>query len=163
MTWSEYLAAQLDRARSISLYVINDFADQDFYVKPDRVNPGIWILGHMASSASALVFNPLDEPLPLPENWGKWFGIGAKLLDDLHQYPPLEEVRSVLNDSHQKTLERIRKLSDDDLLAPVAPKMHIFEWMNAIRDAVGFAVIHESNHTGQLMLLRKLLGKPGLF
>jgi hypothetical protein len=162
MTWSEFLAAQLDRARAIALHVTEDFDDDDFYTRVERVNPGIWILGHMANSAPSLVFNTLNEPLPLPENWGDWFRIGTKVLDDLHAYPPLAEIRRVLDDSHQQTLQRIRKLSDDDLLAPVSPKMQIFQWMKTIRDAVGFAAIHESNHSGQLMLLRRLLGKPGL-
>jgi hypothetical protein len=162
MTWSEYLAEQLDRARSIALHVVDDFDDQDFYTKPERVNPGIWILGHMSYSAPSIVFGALDEPLPLPENWGDMFSIGSKLADDLHKYPPLAEVRQVVIDSQKATLERIRKLSDDDLLAPVGPKWAIFKWMKTIRDAVGFSVIHESNHCGQLMLLRKLLGKPGL-
>jgi hypothetical protein len=162
MTWSEFLAAQLDRARNIALHVTEDFNENDFYTRVELVNPGIWILGHMANSEPSIVFAALDETPPLPENWGDWFRIGTKVLNDLHQYPPLAEVRRILNDSHLQTLKRIRKLSDDDLLAPVSPKMQISPWMKTIRDSVGFAAIHESNHSGQLMLLRKLLGKPGL-
>jgi hypothetical protein len=162
MTWSEYLAAQLERARNVALFWVKDFDDQDFYTRIDRVNPGIWILGHMANSESGIVFAALCEEPPLPENWGNWFRLGSKVLDDLHQYPPLAEIRQVLNNSHQKTMERIKKLSDEDLLAPADPKMQVFDWLKTVRDAIGFAVIHECNHGGQLMFLRKLLGKPGL-
>ena len=162
MTWSEYYADQLTRARNISLYMVKDFDEKDFYTKVDRVNPGIWILGHMANSESSIVFRALGEEPPLPENWGNWFAIGTKILDDLHQYPPLSEIKQVLNDSHQKTIQRIQKLSEDELLAPANPKMQVFDWLKTVRDALGFAIIHECNHGGQLIFLRKLLNKPGL-
>jgi hypothetical protein len=163
MTWSEYLIAQLDRARNVSMYVIKDFTDEDFYRKFDNINPGIWVLGHMSNSEPSIVFTALGEPAPLPENWASWFEIGAKVLDDLHQYPPLSEIRRVLDEGHKVTAERLRKLSDDDLLRAADPKMQVFPWLKTIRDALCLAVIHESNHGGQLIWLRKLLGKPGLF
>jgi hypothetical protein len=162
MTWGEYLAAQLDGARGISLQVINDFADEDFFRKFDRVNPGIWVLGHMAVSEPGIVFSSLGEAVPRPEQWQEWFGIGTKLLDDLAKYPPVSEVRRVLHEGHQKTVARVRRLSDDELAAPINPDMKIFDWIETVRDGIGFAVIHEANHGGQLMWLRKLLGKPGL-
>lgn len=162
MTWSEFLAAQLDRARSIALSAIKDFDDQDFYTRVERINPGIWILGHMANSEPSIVFATMGETLPLPENWGKWFSLGAKVLDDLHQYPAISEIKRVLNDGHQQTMQRIQKMSNEDLLAPIDPGMQFFPWLKTVRDALGFAIIHECNHSGQLMLLRKLLGKPGL-
>jgi len=162
MTWSEYFAAQLDRARSIALSVVKDFDDQDFYTRVDRVNPGVWILGHMANSEPGIVFSALGEEPPLPADWDSWFRLGAKVLDDLQQYPELPEIRRVLDDSHKQTQQRIRSLTDEDLLASAHPDMQVFPWLKTVRDALGFAAIHECNHGGQLMLLRKLLGKPGL-
>ncbi len=163
MTWSEYLAAQLDRSREISLYVIQDFEEDDFYQKIEHVNPGIWTLGHMAGSEPGIVYTALNEPIPRPESWSEYFNIGAKLLDDLHQYPPLSEVRQVLEEGHLKTQERIKQMSEADLNAPAHPDMQVFPWLKTIRDAISLALIHESNHGGQLIWLRKLLGKPGLF
>ena len=162
MTWSEFLAAQLDRARSITLAVIEDFDDRDFYTKVEHINPGIWILGHMANSEPSIVFAALGEPVPRPEYWADYFSLGSKLLSDLAEYPPLSEVRQVMEEGHSKTQERIKKLSDQELIAPVHSDMKVFPWLKTVRDALGFAVIHECNHSGQLMLLRKLLGKSGL-
>ena len=162
MTWSEFLAAQLDRARKMAMHFIADFEDEEFFVKSDNVNPGIWVLGHMANSETAIVFATLGEPIPRPDNWQELFGIKAKLLEDLHQYPPLSEVRRVFDEGHQKTLERIRRLSDKDLLAPAHPDMQVFDWLKTVRDGLYFAMLHEANHGGQLMWLRKLLGKSGL-
>jgi len=162
MTWSEYLAAQLDRARRISLRAMDDFTEDDFYKKFDNINPGIWVLGHMSNSIPSIVFTALGEPVPLPPDWSKWFAIGTKVLDGLHQYPSLTEIRKVLNEGHQLTQQRVIKLSDQELLAPSDPKMQVIPWLKTVRDAICLAVIHESNHGGQLNWLRKLLGKPGL-
>ena len=162
MTWSEYLAAQLERARNLSLHVIGDFTDEDFYRKFDNINPGIWVLGHMSNSIPSIVFKALGEPVPVSPEWSKWFAIGAKVLDDLHEYPSLSEIRRVLNEGQQLTLQRIKKLTDQELLAPCDPKMQVIPWLKTVRDAICLAVIHESNHGGQLIWLRKLVGKPGL-
>jgi hypothetical protein len=162
MTWSEYLAAQLERARGLSLHTIEDFSDDDFYRKFDNINPGIWVLGHMSCSVPSIVFTALGEPVPLPPDWSKWFAIKTKVLDDLHQYPSTAEIRRVLNEGQQITLQRIKKLTDQELLAPSDPQMQVLPWLKTVRDAISLAVIHESNHGGQLMWLRKLVGKPGL-
>jgi uncharacterized damage-inducible protein DinB len=67
----------------------------------------------------------------------------------------LETIKSDLARSQKQLLDALQEMSDDALAARPDEK-------NTVADSLGFFFFHESYHTGQVALLRRLVGKEGV-
>lgn len=162
MSLGTVLAEQLHGTRDWTLRLLADFADEDWAFQP---GPGlahaVWLCGHLAVSQNVLVHQRCLGANVLDEEFSKHFTIGGPIRSTgEHQYPRVEEIRRVMDQTHEKTLAAIRGMSDA-LLAEAA-----FGANGAIhphyRDklgAVSHCSRHEAFHAGQLALIRRLRGK----
>jgi len=86
---------------------------------------------------------------------------GAKTIDDVKAWPPLEEVRGAWKAVTGNVRERFKTLAPEDLAAKA-------EWADVpIDDKTNagmliFMMQHESYHLGQLAILRKQAGLPAM-
>jgi uncharacterized damage-inducible protein DinB len=82
---------------------------------------------------------------------------GAKGIDDVKQYPSLEEVREAWKDVGTRLSEHIGGLSGSDLEKPAAFAFPI-EGGETLLGCLAFLVQHDSYHLGQVALLRRYVG-----
>ena len=81
----------------------------------------------------------------------------ARTFDNSVEYPSLETILHYW-DSVAEHLEGALQQLPDEALYSEAPRTPLGG--NTLMDALGFMVIHESYHLGQISLLRRALGHP---
>lgn len=161
MTNSELLAIAVDDARKYSLFygkkLINANADlgKVFESEGVKLNSALFIFGHLAVTENFLCLSCTGgEIVRFP--WAKTFALGAPM-PDVKDCPPIDEILKVMEEVHQKSLQHIRSLTDEDLLKPNT-KGFPFGSDQSIRSCIIHAVRHESSHAGHLGWLCKLHG-----
>jgi hypothetical protein len=121
----------------------------------DDTNPLLWIAGHLASVRIA-VCGLLGAPREVP--WGKTFFRGGAV--DPATLPEVDGILQVWREVTGVLNERLEAVSAADLEAPSPKKFPIAD--PTVRGAVTFLGWHEGYHLGQMSLLRRWLGLPGL-
>ena len=167
MTQSELLAEQFDGTRQWTTILIADLKGDDWTFQPgEGLAHPLWLCGHLTSAQDSLVsVRCLGRPSTLPMGFAAHFPIGGPVKSAReHDYPPVDTVLSTMKETHPRTLEAIRGMSDS-LLAEAAfgadgktPHPHYRDK----RGVVTHASRHEAFHAGQIAMIRRLLGKPFL-
>jgi uncharacterized damage-inducible protein DinB len=88
--------------------------------------------------------------------WARLVGLGSTP-PEKDQYPPLDEIRSVMNEVHAKSLAHVRTLDADQLNQPNTSGFN-FMGIHTFRDVIIHTIRHEGTHTGHLGWLCKLQG-----
>ncbi len=156
---------RIDKARKYTLDVLEDIDDDDWFRPPaTEMTHVAWQVGHLAMAEYALALMRVRDAQPgdhdiISRDFRRHFGKGS-LPDPLPANNPApEEIRHVLQRIHQQVLQEVPGLSEAQLTAPLAQPHPMF----ATRlGALEFCADHEYLHTGQIGLLRRLLGKPPL-
>jgi hypothetical protein len=156
------LVRTLDRARAITLACVADFDDADLRRGAEfGLNPAAWILGHLAYSELRLCLHfAFGVPVDVTE-LGATFGRGAARPAP-ETLPGLDDLRALLADAHARTLAMLEVADAEDLEHPPVNVLSAFPDLPCRSDVVLQAALHESQHAGQLFVLRKLLGKPAI-
>lgn len=121
---------------------LEEISNEDSLTVPDdRVNMMNWVAGHLVNSRDDLLEDAGRQRILQPE-YSKYYGRGKKLTgtDVAIDIDTIKKDYKRLTDEINKILEE----GDDEKDQKVA-----------------FFMFHESYHTGQLGILRKLLGKEG--
>lgn len=166
MTMPEFLARQLNDTREWTLKLLADIAGDDWGFQPGAglAHP-LWICGHVASSQSLLVIERcLGKPPIVPAEFSRNFPIGGpvKGLKE-HGYPPADIVLQMMKDTHARTCEAIRSMSDSQLAEPAfGANGSIHPHYKDKAGAIAHCARHEAFHAGQLALIRRLLGRSFL-
>lgn len=162
MSLAETLAEQIDGARDWTLKILADFEGEDWTFQPGSgLAHATWICGHLAVAQNSLLFQRVLERPVLDDAFIAHFKLGQPVAPaDSHPYPPLDEIRRVMDQTHQATLEAVRSLASSKLVepAPGPPHPH-FQNVLGLVTHIGR---HESFHTGQLATIRRLRGKTFL-
>lgn len=165
MTLGQALALQLDGTRDWTLKLIADLRgdDWDFAPAPGLAHP-TWTLGHLAVSQDVLIHMCCLGQSILPAGFAAHFPMGGPIASTReHAYPPLAEIRAVMDDIHTRTLAAVRGVSDALLTEPAFGKDGaLHPHYKDKRGAIGHADRHEAFHAGQLALIRRLVGKTFL-
>ena len=119
-------------------------------------NPVIWIAGHMAASRFSMA-SLLGEPLASP--LGPTFAKGAQVPGEA-DLPEAAQVLAVWRDVSPIVLDRLAQATAERLAAPYPRRLPLDD--NSVLGAITFLTYHEGYHIGQLALIRKALGLPGL-
>ena len=82
---------------------------------------------------------------------------GAKGIDDVKEFPALEEVREAWKDVGERLSRYVAELEDADL-EKSAPFAFPIEGGGTTLGCLAFLVQHDSYHLGQVALLRRYLG-----
>jgi len=97
----------------------------------------------------------------VPESYGELFNGGSQPSPDANRYPTPQELLEVGERGRAELVNHLRGLSGEQLLAPVegGPLKDI---LPNLAHLPGFIALHEGTHTGQIMLVRRALGLPGV-
>jgi hypothetical protein len=152
-------ANAIEQARSFTKWVCEDFTpDEALRGKQWELNHLVWLLGHLAVAQRRLVFWYTKGEERVPPGWWPIFGHGSRKMPAV-LYPSLAEVRGVLDEGHLAAMEAIRSWSDRDLERPTAHVLAPLPFFKTWGDMLRQCALHESQHGGQILSLRKLLGK----
>lgn len=161
-TESEILAENLDFSRKLTKFYLSHLKGKDPYkvFKSENgvvFNSAHWVIAHLTVTENWLVlFSTHGQAERVP--WGKLFGMGAPP-PSKEVSPPFEEVLQLFKTVHQKSLEHIISLTEEDLDKPTKTGA-TFGGEDTCRSIIKHAIRHEGYHAGHLGWLCKLHGVP---
>ena len=121
----------------------------------EHANPLIWIAGHLAGARFGMAAF-LGEKRASPF---AGFGRGATVPDEA-ALPEAEAVLAAWREISEILTQRLAEATDAQLAAP-SPKRFPIDDGSAL-GALTFLTYHEGYHLGQMSLIRKGMGLPGL-
>jgi len=155
-------AKAIQQARSFTNLVCADFTEAEAFRGSEwNVNHLVWLLGHMSVSQRRLILWFTRGEDIVPAGWGPLFGIGSSP-QPREAYPSLAETRVALDEGHVRCMEVVRSFSDADLDRPTEHELAPLPFFKTWGDMLRQCALHESQHCGQILTLRKLLNKPTL-
>ncbi len=129
---------------------------EDWYARPAGVpNPAIWTLGHIAYHR-ALFLELLTGERTYADDWKTRYDMGSLPLDDPHDYPGVAECHELFERATEKLQAYLESVSDEEL---ATPPLRTSRFLATRGDVLAHAIAHEAHHTGNMALLRRLLGK----
>jgi hypothetical protein len=132
--------------------------DRQALVRPavEHANPVIWIAGHLASARfgmAALLGEKRASPL------APVFGKGAQVPEEA-ALPQVDEVLAAWREISEILPTRLAEATEAQLAAPSPRRFPGGD--QSVLGGLAFLTYHEGYHLGQLALIRKSLGLPGL-
>jgi uncharacterized damage-inducible protein DinB len=165
MRIADVLADQMDTTRDWTLKLLADLDGDDWSFQPaPGMGHATWLAGHIAVAQHLLIHERCAGNGILPDSFCGHFPIGAPVVACAdHDYPPIEDIRRAMDQTHAASLEAVRKMDDASLAEPAfgkdgAPHPHYTDKLGAISHCFR----HEAFHAGQIANIRRLLGKPFL-
>ena len=116
----------------------------------------LWIAGHI-TMARVMMLRLAGEEMPV--EWSELFSRGARI-EKPHLYPKIESIIEAWDRATDLLKSRLPELSEDQLDAASPREFPVPD--RSLRGALAFLSYHEAYHIGQMGLLRKVLGYPGL-
>jgi hypothetical protein len=119
-------------------------------------NPALWIAGHLVGgrySIASMLGGPLSSPL------APVFARGAQVPKEA-DLPGVEQVLAAWREISPLVLDRLDGASPEQRIAPSPKRLPLED--SSVLGAITFLTYHEGYHFGQLALVRKALGLPGL-
>ncbi len=133
---------------------LRDISDADSRVEPPGGGNSInWVLGHVVMTRRLVLRLAGAEQVSDPELVEIYSGEEGVVFDR-SRARPLERLVSDLDASQERLVQALAKLTPDALAAPART--------STVADVLGFLAFHEGYHNGQLGLLRRVVGKPGV-
>ncbi|WP_165251457.1 DinB family protein [Paludisphaera soli] len=145
-----------DDVRTKTLDVLKDLDDVHArWAPPNLQNSCLWHAGHAFVVAEFLASRALGSPAQMPANWLKMFSWESNPAHiRLEEWPPLAVVVSALSEQHRRLRELYAALTPEqlDTADPGKPE-------RSARRTLLIALQDEARHTGEIMLLRKMMTK----
>lgn len=158
---NEFLASQFEHVREWTLMSCKGLSDELLVAIPPGANNHIlWELGHILWIESHVVTWGCAGGERLPKEWEEKFGYGSKVVADISEYPPFDEIRKALENRQKVTKNYILSLSLDELMSPTANFPE--EKTPSILSVFNHFLPHEAYHVGKISLLRRMLGLPSV-
>lgn len=139
------------------LNCLADLTDEQARVRPnERTNHCLFLAIHL-TDARHFLLRSLGEPSPSPfaallEN--------ARSLDDLGELPPLAEVTTAWREATEKLMAVLNSSDPDRFTEPSGQRFPVDD--PTVLGGLGFLLHHEAFHIGQMALLRRFVGLPGM-
>jgi hypothetical protein len=121
----------------------------------DRNNAMLWVAGHLVQTR-AMVLGLVGEPVDT--GWGDLFERGATV-SEAKRYPERGEIERVMQDIASRIQAKLATLDDEYLAGPATMQL---PHATTMADQLAFFALHDSNHAGQMVFIRKSLGYPGI-
>jgi len=158
-TETQTLVETLELSRDLTNYYFKKLEEQDLYkvfeVEGKKLNSVLWLMAHITVSENWLLLVCTGgEKVSIP--WASQFGLGS-LVPEKEDYPSIEEIKKMFDHVHQKSINYVRKLTDNDLEKPTINGID-FGGEDSVRAIIKHAIRHECSHAGQLGWLCKLYG-----
>jgi uncharacterized damage-inducible protein DinB len=126
---------------------------EESLVAPEAGNSLNWVLGHMVATRN-VVLAALGEGPVWEEGKAQLYSGTAEAGWSPERALPLDSIVADLDRSQERIVSGLERLSDEALEEPSGN--------GTLGWRLGFLHFHESYHVGQIGLLRRLLGKPGV-
>jgi uncharacterized damage-inducible protein DinB len=162
--------SRLQLAREQITFVRNytlRFLDQTPYEDWFRQPPGgvthiAWQVGHIAMAEYRLLLERIrgrrpDDAELISDEFLKLFGKGSEPIAEPSHYPAPPAIRAVFDRVHQRALDEIADLADDELDRPILKPHSLIQTKI---QALFYCPNHEMIHAGQIALVRRFLGHP---
>lgn len=145
---SELVLRHFEISRSGIFQDLEGLSPEAFDVQPDGLPNTIhWQLGHVLTAAEQFLFGAKGQ---LPATYNEWFGYGSRPSAWEGDVPSVE----VLIQQLRSQLERIKSLPTDRFQEKL-PEPIIGN--TTFGELVLFTASHETNHAGQIHVMRKLV------
>jgi hypothetical protein len=132
-------------SRLMTISKVESLSDELFDVQPPQFNNTIrWNLGHIIAVMDSLVFKRITEKSYLPEGFADLFKSGTKPSDWTTTPPTKDELVSLLKKQLNDLNETFASRADEALANPFQIRDFKFE---TVGDVIGFAIIHEGQHS----------------
>jgi hypothetical protein len=141
---------------------LSDLSDADMLVRPvPGANHAAWQLGHLITGEIGLLANvPGGSQLELPAGFAERHGKEAAAAEPPKNFLNKAEYLALFKKVREQTFAKLDKLLDADLDKPNTGR--IAEIAPTIGDLFLLVANHQMMHGGQLVVLRRKLGKPVL-
>jgi hypothetical protein len=153
---------QIEFARNYTLTLLANLEEDDWFRQPhEGVTHLAWQVGLLAMAEYMLALvrmrgkRPEDEGL-ISKPFLRMFLKGTRPESDRAKYPPVTEIRRVLDGVHQQVLAELPHFNVEELQIQVPEPYAVFDTKLG---SLFFCASHEMLHAGQIGLLRRLLGK----
>lgn len=162
MNANDVVKQTLESCRAVTLRYLDDFSDADLLVRPvPAANHTAWQLGHLAVCERDLLEHLGYAAPELPAGFAEAHRPENARSDDAGQFCTKAEYLDVLSAVRQATLAVLDRLSEAELERPAPESMRAFA--PTVAAALMLMGTHELLHDGQLVTVRRKLGKPVLF
>ena len=119
----------------------------------DDSNPMIWILGHLVYCRVSVANLAGGDR---KHRWSELFRRGSEKRDP-SEYPSLEDMLAEWDRNTEEMQSAFEAATEEHLSSKAPRDFPIRDKTNA--GAISFLAMHEAQHAGQMLYLRKLLGK----
>ncbi|MCG6156811.1 DinB family protein [Rubinisphaera margarita] len=152
----------LEVSRAATEKILDEFTNPEDWVRRPApgTNHAMWIAGHLAvvdGRLSRFVSREykcdLSKYLPL-------FAKSTTPLDNLSDYPPIEEVRQLMRDMRAMFLRALEECPEERFVEPTPDGVPPF--FKNVGHVFQMAAWHEGIHTGQLSTIHRILGNRPL-
>ena len=121
-----------------------------------ETNSALWVAAHMVKARYGLLkWLGAERPNPLPAAL-----LAARSIDEVRDWPPVADVVAAWTEASHALRDRLAAMTAGQLSTPVDVRFPVFEQTTFA--LLTFMVQHDSYHLGQLSVLRKLAGLPGM-
>ncbi len=139
--------------------LLDDITETESMVRGEHgLNHIRWLAGHIFRS-DLHSFRNLGLDDGSFEKYASRFGGGSVISDNPGHYPSMAEVREMLYKSHDRLFDVISKSSDTDLEKEIDDHGN----KRPVWQALTFLAMHEFYHDGQIVNIRKILGRERPF
>ncbi len=147
---------RIEASRRYTLNLLSDIPPADWFRMPQEgVTHVAWQVGHLAFAEYRLALERIRGPRPddvelFPPTYHALFGRDSVPQADAALYPPVEEIRRVLDGIHRQVQTEVGGMDDASLNVPTSSPHRIF---STKLGALEWCANHEMVHAGQIALL----------
>ena len=166
MTRIQFIADQTQQTRALTLQLISDATEEQWYKTPNVINSNIaWQVGHLIISqyyhAIAVITAEKTKARALPlKEYATLYTKDGALSKSREELPPPKTLSDHLNSVEEIAREVLMNLNDDDLDQPLEPTRFPHPIARTKYEALTWSFRHEMWHGGQISMIKRVLGKP---
>lgn len=158
MSRSKLLAEITDNTRDLAYFYLSKLDEKDWFIEPEangkKINSVAWTLCHMTWAQNHLILKGCSDQA-VSNSWLDMFAIGSTP-PPFEKYPVLDEIKNEMKTIHQKSIEVLSNMDDDELMKPNNTSIK-FKRGDAKLQIINHHIRHEAMHIGHLSILCKLL------
>lgn len=148
---------QFAMARKSLLKAVQTIPESVVDVQPAGFNNTLhWNVGHVLTVAENFLLGLANEEYKLPEEYKTFFGNGTKPSDWNGEAPAYSLLLSQLEEQFARAEAKIQARVDELLEKPITLGSYGIQF-DTIGELLNMATYHESNHTGYINALRRVV------
>ena len=153
----------IDTGKMICMAYLEDLTDAEMMHRPAAgCNHIKWQMGHLISSEHQMINAVCPGLMPaLPEGFAERYTKETASSDDPAAFDSKADLRRLLEEQREGTLQALSVQSDEDLDKPSPEAMQ--GYAPTVGDVISLQGGHWMMHAGQWAIIRRQLGRPPLF